>query len=105
MPQTRGGYVETIAVRTRQPRECTRWGSCIPLRTAVGFRKAPFSPARSWSRTRLKLFIMMSLPLVNSPKRENGGLVRELSTGTLEWILAGPVARPARLSGLTICVR
>jgi hypothetical protein len=48
---------------------------------------------------------MMSLPLVNSPKRENGGLVRELSTGTLTSILAEAIFAPPASTGLDFVIR
>src|SRR5581483_11848724 len=56
-------------------------GSCRPSRVAVGFRNMPFVASRNWSSTRLRAFLMRSLPSDDSPETASGGLVRESEHG------------------------
>ena len=56
---------------------CIRWGCCRPPRTDVGLRSIPSVAARRRSRTRFRLFLMMSLPLVtprSSKRRARAGV-------------------------------
>ena len=83
IPQARGGYVETIAVRTRylyllgrtDTSRMVRSGCCDLSRIDALPRQLPV-PARSRSSKRLKNFLVAVLPL-STLETWSGGLVWE----------------------------